>query len=295
MANFCIECGNPVQPHWKFCPSCSTPVYCRPKSIIQYSPVIKKRIRKKPLTRFQTKAIIIGTVISIAAVIIPIVSVFSYNYNNPKRTVQFYVNNGLTPSSYTVITTRSTLDYYSEQPHPSHSSIDPYNTALIIESYCTLNDELLIEIAQDVRSKCVDQGDSEEVINALLSFTQAIGYKSEVIDRAKYPIETIFNKGDCEDLSVLFGSLISILGFEAVLVILSVYNEVELEWMGHACIGVYLNFTPTQHWSYPPSHSFTIDGDEYWICETTDQGWMIGALPTSNPSYFVMEGYAFID
>ncbi|MHA2391088.1 MAG: zinc-ribbon domain-containing protein [Promethearchaeota archaeon] len=295
MVNFCIECGKPVRSEWKFCPYCSHSIYRKLREITQYIPPKKQIRKKKILTKFQTKVILIGTVVSVAAIIIPMVSILAYNYNNPKRTVQFYVNNGFTSSSYTVITTRSNLDFYSDQPHPSHSSIDPYYTASIIESYCTLDDELLIKVAQDIRSKCDDQNDSEEVINALLSFSQAIGYKSEIIDRAKYPIETIFSQGDCEDLSVLFGSLITILGFEAVLIVLSVYDEDESEWMGHACIGVNLNFTPTQHWSYPPSHSFNIDGDEFWICETTDQGWMIGALPTSNPSYFVMDGYAFIN
>ncbi|MFX1375194.1 MAG: hypothetical protein ACFFA0_05225 [Promethearchaeota archaeon] len=168
-------------------------------------------------------------------------------------------------------------------------------TASVIESYCTPNDEKIIQVAQAVQSKCIDQFDSEEVINALLSFTQAIEYKAESVDLAKYPLETIFERGDCEDLSILFGSLVETLGYAAVILIIAYYDEFLGQWFGHACVGVYLSFTPTAHLGYPPSYSYEIDGLDYWICETTAQGYMIGHLPTSSPSYYVVEGYALIN
>lgn len=191
-------------------------------------------------------------------------------------------------------TTRDNLDYYKNKVHPSHFSFDANVSAAVIESYCTPNDGKIVQVAEAVRSKCVDSFDSEEIINALLSFTQAITYKYDTADLAKFPLETIFAKGDCEDLSVLFGSLVEALGFEAILFLIDLYDDVEEVWGGHACVGVYLSYTPTSHYGFPPSYYYDIDGQEYWICETTSQGYMIGHLPVSDPNYFLLTGYAFI-
>ncbi len=320
MAKFCTACGKPVQPDWNACTYCGHRIYHELKQISQISavqkPSVKTRklieaavetpseqvspfkmegVRRKRLKRSQITAIIIGVNVILAAIIIPLVSIAVYNYNHPERRVQFYINNGMTSTSYTVKTSRSTLNSYVYKPHPLHVHWDPNYTASIIESYCTPDEEEIIQIARDISLKCIDSNDSEEVINALLSFTQAIGYKSDNIDLAKYPLETIFRQGDCEDLSVLFGSLVVTLGYNAIIVILDVYDETRRQWFGHAGVGVNLSFTPTAHLSYPPSHSFNIDSYEYWICETTAQGWMIGQLPTSDLAYYLMEGYAFIN
>ena len=303
---------------WNVCPYCGRPVHRVPEKIakpsmvqepsIEREAIIKtppsqvsllkmEEVKRRRLTRAQIAAIIVGTIVTLAAIIIPVVSISVYNYIHLRKTVQFYVNNGMYSASYTVKTTRSTLNSYRDRYHPSHFSWDPNETAAIIESYCTPDDEKIVKIAQGVKSKCTDQYDSEEVINALLSFTQAIGYEYDVMDLAQYPLETIFDQGDCEDLSILFGSLVEAVGYDAIIIILEVYDESEGAWFAHACVGVYLSFVPTAHWSYPPSYYFDVfeNDNEYWICETTDQGWMIGELPTSDPMYYLMTGYAFID
>ncbi|MFX0003105.1 MAG: hypothetical protein ACFFAA_05455 [Promethearchaeota archaeon] len=315
MANFCKTCGKPMQTTWQFCPYCSDHAYNPfnnniPKNLENsnleiYNPshiqsqqsdlIGSERKEKKRFTKRQKKALIIGVVILAVAVITPIASILIYQYLFPQRTVNFYVNNGNTLKSYTISTSREVLDFYESEPHPFHTSADPYYIASVIESFCTPNYTKIIQIAEDIKSECIDQFDSEEIINGLLSFSQAVGYKAELVDLTQYPMETLFNQGDCEDLSVLFGSLVVALGYEAILVIINYYDTETHNWIGHACVGVYLNFTPTQHSSYPPSHSFTVDSKEYWICETTSQGWMVGQLPTANPSHYVMEGYAFIN
>ncbi|MFX1478064.1 MAG: zinc-ribbon domain-containing protein [Promethearchaeota archaeon] len=320
--NFCVKCGKQLKSHWKVCPYCGHPISRKTHEYFVSSTVLKQPVNKyypqqkfstgssshviypmkegiskKKLTKSKTAAIILGSLVLVAAILIPVLSINIYNYNHPKKTVQYYVNNGYYSRSYTVAITRSTLDYYENLPHPSHSYSDPFYVASIIESYCTTYEPKIIEIAQAIRSQCVDPDDPEEVINGLLSFTQAITYKSEVKDIAKYPLETIFNRGDCEDMSVLFGSLAEALNYEAILAIIELYDEVEGEWVGHACIGVHLNFVPSAHWSYPPSYyiNATEDSNKYWVCETTYQGWMIGEIPVSDPSYFLIAGYAFID
>jgi len=315
MANFCTNCGKPMNPKWKFCPFCSHHVYQAQEDISQIplekpsfeiyqaldtnssepSTFEKERKKKKRLTKLQKRAIIIGVPVIVAAIVIPLASIAIYQYLFPQKTVHFFVDNGDYSTSYTVSTTRATLEYFDDILHPSHTHPNPDYVASVIESYCTPNDSRIIQIANGIRSKCIDPYDSEEVINGLLSFTQAIGYKEEIFDLAQYPMETIFNQGDCEDLSILFGSLVVSLGFEAIITIINFFDEGEGEWFGHACVCVYLNFTPTQHTSYPPSYSFIINSKDYWICETTYQGWMIGQLPTSNPSYYEMLAYEFIN
>jgi len=315
MGNFCKNCGKALQPNWLFCPYCSNHIYHTinnkiPKiveksnfeayqtanfqsEISEMSELQKKG--KKVLTKPQKKALFIGITILAAAIIIPIASILIYQYLLPQKIVHFYVNNGNNLTSYKVSSSRDVLDFFEGEPHPFHAYEDPYDVALVIESYCTPNYSKIIQIAEDIQLKCIDQYDSEEIVNALLSFTQAIGYRAELIDQTKYPMETIFNQGDCEDLSVLFGSLVVALGYVAILAVINYYDIDTQNWIGHASVGVYLNFTPTQHSSYPPSHSFTVDSKEYWICETTSLGWMIGQLPTANPSHYLMEGYAFIN
>jgi len=313
MVNFCTACGKPVQSEWNVCPYCSHPLYRVPKDSIETVPqnesvfvsyqsshpresyeikdVKQEKIKKIRLTRKQKKGLIIGSIVIFAAILIPVISFFVYDYLNPHKQVIFYVNNGLNSRSYTVTTTRDTLNYFNSLYHPTHSYMDADIAASAIESYCTTTDGRILQIAQVIRSKCIDQYDSEEVINALLSFSQAIGYKSEIRDVGKYPLETIFNQGDCEDLSILFGSLVVSLGYNAIIMVIDIYDEVEDEWGGHACVGVYLSYTPTTPIT---SWYYDIDSNEYWICETTSQGWLIGNLPVSDPAYFLVDGYAYI-
>ncbi len=310
MANFCTNCGNPIKPNWEYCPSCSNQIYLTPKIVenpdlvtyqsanFQTEKLETLRTEKEgklKLTEKQKKVLIIGIIVITASIITPIASILAFQYFYPQKNIQFYVEHGNTLTSYTISTSREILNLFQDEPHPSHSHWDPDYVASVIASYCTPNYSKINQISETIQSKCLDQNDPEEVVNALLSFTQAIGYRAEIIDLTKYPMETLFNQGDCEDLSVLFGSLVVSLGFEAILAVINYYDTVEEQWFGHACIGVYLNFTPTHHLGYPPSHSFTINTKEYWICETTSQGWMVGHLPTSNPSHYVMEAYEFID
>jgi len=100
------------------------------------------------LTKNQKRAIIVGAFVILAAIIIPVVSVAVYQsvYGSKflQKKVSFYVNNGLDASSYTVKISREQLNYYKDEPHPSHFSLDPNYTASVIESYCTTNEKLLM-------------------------------------------------------------------------------------------------------------------------------------------------------
>ncbi|MFX1495058.1 MAG: hypothetical protein ACFFBZ_12300 [Promethearchaeota archaeon] len=251
-------------------------------------------MRKKPksLKKKKVKIIVIVACIIVAAVVIPITVFFT---TNCYRKINYYVSNGQISKSYTCIFPRSTYNYYANQPHPRHDLLSDWDDiALTFASYCTPNEAEILKIAQGVKSQCINQSSDEEVINALLSFTQGITYKSEVIDLAQYPLETLMDRGDCEDLSIFFGSIVESLGYEAVILCVLVYDPSDAEWFGHACVGVHLNFTPS-HSVDPQFFDAAEDANQYWLCETTDQGWMVGQLPASNPSYFSIVGYAFIN
>jgi len=318
MANFCTECGRALESSWNICPYCGTPAFRSESSFLatdirfkeqspsiyqenyistdnlqgQYNiPYVEKK--KRGLSKRKKRAIVIVAIIITAATVIPLATIFSIFH---VRTINYYVGNGVYSRSHISFIPRINYDYYLNQPHPSHNLPDWDDVALTIASYCTPDDTELLKIAQEVKSNCISQNDDEEVVNALLSYSQGIEYKLEIEDLAQYPLETLINQGDCEDLSIFFGSLVETLGYEAIIMCVIIYSESSHEWFGHCCVGVHLDEIPTSHHSFPPSYYYntTTDENKYWVCETTDQGWMIGQLPASDPSYFLVESYAYV-
>ncbi|MFX1235756.1 MAG: zinc-ribbon domain-containing protein, partial [Promethearchaeota archaeon] len=289
MQNFCTNCGKPRQTSWKVCPYCGKsfihivtslqPVESKP----QFDIVEKKRIW---FTKKKIAILIVLSVIVLAGILTPVIILFT---NYQIRNINYYVSYGTISKSYNCMIPRETYNYYNDLYHPSHGSNDWDVVASVIASYCTPDEPEMVKIAQEVKSQCINQNDEEEVINALLSFTQGITYESEIVDRASYPIETLIDKGDCEDLSIFFGSLVECLGYEAIIICVLIFDNGD--WVGHAVVGIHLDFTPSHHSSYPPSHYLDIseDSNQYWYCETTSQGWMVGELPVSDPSDFQVQ------
>jgi len=311
MANFCIECGRELEAYWNVCPDCGTRAfnplestsssysYTTPSSY-PYRGIIYGDLEEKPTTsekvkrwisKKRNKGILIALIIILAAIIIPS-AVFLSTYHF--KTINYYVYNGYYSRSYTCSIPHETYKYYMNEPHPLHMNADLDVTASIVASYCTPEEDEINKIANIILSKCISQSDDEEVINALLSYTQGIGYKDEEIDIAQYPIETLIKKGDCEDLSIFFGSLVEALGYDAVILIVALFDYNLYDWVGHCCVGVYLSFTPTHQESYPPSYYYDVGGKEYWICETTGKGFMIGELPVYDSDDFVIGAYDYI-
>lgn len=147
----------------------------------------------------------------------------------------------------------------------------------MIETYCIVSSDIQ-SLAQNLSSQCQDPNDDEEVINALLSFTQHKGNFSKSIkyildgtnDFAKYPLETIAEgNGDYEDKAILFGSLVVSLGYSAAIFIVP----------EHVLVGVNIASEPTHNTQQPDNWYYEIGGRQYWYCETTVDGWLIGDLP----------------
>ncbi len=193
--------------------------------------------------------------------------------------VDYEVNYGAATYTRAIHTTYSTYFYYRlDLGHPSHSSPDLQVAADIIETYCIVTSGI-ISLAQALKAQCIDPNDDEEVVDTLLSFCQHKGDYSRSIkyiedgfdDFAKYPWETIAEgNGDCEDKAILFGSLVEALGYSAAILVVT----------GHVFVGVYLASDPTHNYQSPSSWYIEIGGNEYWTCETTVDGWLVGDLPS---------------
>ena len=97
----------------------------------------------------------------------------------------------------------------------------------------------------------------------MLSFVQAIPYfhDSDVFgteDYWLYPLETLwYGGGDCEDTTILYGTLMSIAGYDVGFVLFADHAMMALSVDGSG-------------WSV------SIDGGEYLLCETTNPGFAIG-------------------
>ena len=167
--------------------------------------------------------------------------------------------------------------YRLDLKHPSHYSPSKNVVADIIETYCTIYDYNIYCIADDIKDNCIDPNDEEDVINALLSFCQDKGDSYRNIeygndgtdDFSKYPIETLVEgNGDCEDKSILFGSLVESLGYDAAIFVTT----------NHVYVGVHLDFVPIYNIQSSVWY-VEIYGKRYYTCETTMGGWRIGDCP----------------
>lgn len=107
---------------------------------------------------------------------------------------------------------------------------------------------------------------NEEAANFVLAFVQALPYTVDSVTTGydefrRYAIETLVEGGgDCEDTTILVGSILNGLGVQLVLVDLP----------GHIAIGVSGNFSGS---------SYALDGTKYFYGETTGSGWAIGQIP----------------
>jgi len=195
----------------------------------------------------------------------------------------FYVlsqyNQDYGSSILSIKTTYSYSNYFFYRltlEHPEHGTASSYTeVAEIIAGYCRPTS--VQTLAQFIRDNVDYPSDDECVIDGLLTYCQDRGdfehcihyVEDGVDDFSKYPIETLCEGcGDCEDKSILFASLVRSLGYDVRICIVP----------GHAFVAVKLDSAPTHGGGW---HITRPDGD-YYTCETTGYGWLIGDLP---PAY----------
>lgn len=109
-----------------------------------------------------------------------------------------------------------------------------------------------------------------ERIQFALSFVQRLPYVPDDVstgydDYTKFVMETLTSlKGDCEDTSILFASILESEPFN--------YDAVLLEPPGHMGVGLLMQ-------SDFDGFGYIHDGRQYYYVETTTEGWGIGQIP----------------
>jgi transglutaminase-like putative cysteine protease len=148
---------------------------------------------------------------------------------------------------------------------PVDRSPYPYEKGVV---FVTTDDEVVISVAEKLRLLASSQGyDYYETANFVLRFVQSLLYTYDNVTTPRneywrFPVETLVDEtGDCEDTSILYATIMEILGYDAVLVLLP----------SHAAVGIAGNDYPGSYYSY--------NGVNYYYCETTSIGWTLGTIP----------------
>lgn len=142
-------------------------------------------------------------------------------------------------------------------------------------SYMMEDNAYIESLSQSLKDCADDEGwSSYELVSFTLAFVQSLEYTSDSVttgydEYPRYPIETLVDEGgDCEDTSVLFSTLIEAdpINIDAVLLILPADDPEHMAAGVAGASGI--------HGAY-----YEYDGRNYYYCETTGEGWMVGDIP----------------
>ena len=191
------------------------------------------------------------------------------------------------------------VDVYSEDERYSYysnktGSEEDLAHDMSYVDYDDVQDPYIQQIADYIAAKTA--GKSEQyVANIILTFVQSIpyAYDYDVHGTSEYwqfPLETLFlNSGDCEDTSMLFCAIASAMGYDSALFIFT----------DHMGAGISIDgFEPTRSTSSSVKHGVygwqvtSGEGEEktttdYYYCETTADGWLVGEVPADEYEKFI--------
>lgn len=144
--------------------------------------------------------------------------------------------------------------------------------------FVTSDDKIISNLSDNLLSISGNENyDSVTTINFILRFVQEnVEYIYDNISKGvaeywRYPIETLVEKkGDCEDSSVLFASILDNLNYDVALLFYT-WSEGDQNF-GHLAVGIHLD---GDHGSYVEDNT----GKRYYYCETTSSQFVIGQLP----------------
>ena len=183
------------------------------------------------------------------------------------------------------------LSYCESAPHPRAHLIKGESHVLQHSQF--LDVKSIDGIATSVAS--VARLGEEDVANTVLSFVQNVGYVSNNYTRENtlYPVETLAHGGVCDDLSVLYASMMITVGFRVVFVAYPESTDIGGSRVGHVNVGVYLA-NPPEHMTEREYTCFTYNGLKYYVAETTGDGWRVGDLPKKlqGRKYYLEEAIA---
>lgn len=187
---------------------------------------------------------------------------FSINQAIPIETYLYYLN--------------------SDVNRAPQSSFDSSNA---MKKFVTSNEDVIKNLSDNLETLSEkEKFNSLDKANLILKFVQNIDYAYDnntkgCIEYWRFPVETLVDKkGDCEDTSVLYASILDALGYDTVLLYYSWEQDDKI--IGHIAVGVNLD---------DAKGSYVIDknGVKYYYCETTNK-FDVGEMPDS-PS-FIKEG-----
>ena len=157
----------------------------------------------------------------------------------------------------------------------------------VINGTSTVNGafELIIEQFEDQFTK-YGLSDQMDRIDCIMMFVQTIGYVTDLASTGnqeywKYPTETLYAQGDCEDLSMLTMSLLR--AIQDLPTALFIFWNIDGTGQGHAMAAVNMTTVPD-----PPMDHENISTGWYtdkandlifYACETTAFGWEVDEVP----------------
>jgi hypothetical protein len=180
----------------------------------------------------------------------------------------------------------SFYDYFREIPRLDTRDYSAYITHPV-DDRCI--NKLVVEINRIAEKYRFDDRDKVQFVSA---FVQSLPYTvdSETTryeNYPRYPIETLVDiGGDCEDTSILLGSMLDKMGYDIVLVHFPrTKNKIQHYGIGVALAGAY-----GTHWK--------INGEKYYYLETNRAGWQIGAISGSwsnvSPAIYELQPAPFL-
>jgi predicted transglutaminase-like cysteine proteinase len=136
--------------------------------------------------------------------------------------------------------------------------------------FVTPDDPVVEEVAARLAGMSQNRSfDEVHTLNFMLAFVQGVGYSYDNAsvgqeDYWRYSVETLWDHtGDCEDLSILYASIVEASGHDAVLLL---FVDAGHMAAGVDCPGV-------------SGTCFDYQSVNYFYCETTAQGWEVGEEP----------------
>ncbi len=180
----------------------------------------------------------------------------------------------------------SFYDYFREIPRLDTRDYSAYVTHPV-DDKCI--NKLVVEINRIAEKYRFDDRDKIQFVSA---FVQSLPYTvdSETTlynNYPRYPIETLVDiGGDCEDTSILLGSMLDKMGYDIVLV----HFPKTKKKGSHVGVGVALDGAYGTHWK--------INGEKYYYLETNRAGWQIGAISGSwsnvSPAIYELQPAPFL-
>jgi hypothetical protein len=195
------------------------------------------------------------------------------------RTITFKTAFGTNAFSDTITIPQDSLNYWQSLTHPS--AVTQYSSGQYSTEFSQFVDARSMQnTASGVASYA--QFGEEDVADTVLSFVQGTGYVSTsyTVQYTLYPVETLARGGVCDDLSVLYASMMIALGFHVVFLYYPHTTDLGGSPTSHVEVGVHLT-APPEHTMFGNYTHYSINGLDYYVAETTSTRWLVGDLPPS--------------